>query len=117
MSKIKNFVGNILDSNEAINSINGFVEMGAHMYYGKQGLGDAFNNTFTQETDEFEMNDDKTIKKDKNGNAIKKRKMKMGRLLGSAWATYTVGATAFGAVRGALSDGQGNLDIKGIPFI
>lgn len=97
--------GGILHSNEAINGISGVPEMAARMFNGGESLKQAWGNTFTE----------KVADPENAGKFL--RKTRWGKLAGSVWAAGTAASIGFGAVRGALTDRNGNFDVPGIPFI
>ena len=101
-----------LHSNQAINALTGIPEMGARMFRGGQGFGDAWRDTFTEAALDKAG---KELVDEKTGKAL--RKTKWGKLAASTWAAGTALSAAGGAVRGALTDKNGNFDIPGIPLI
>lgn len=104
--------GGILHSNSAINALTGIPEMGARMFRGGQGLGDAFRETF------YDSVEDKIVKEGEEEIAKKVGKgMRWGKLGASVWAAGTALSAVGGAARGALTDRNGNFDIPGIPLI
>ncbi len=111
---------NGLHSNKAINYFTGFPEMGVRMSK-DQSLGDAFTSTFYDGVEDVEVKDAKgNTKFGKDGKALTKKvgkEFRWGKLAGSVWAAGTALSVAGGAVRGALTDKNGNFDIPGIPLI
>lgn len=109
-----------LHSNKAINYFTGFPEMGVRMWK-DQSLGDAFTSTFYDEVSDEVIKDAKGVEKlGKDGKKLTKKVGKgfrWGKLAGSVWAAGTALSVAGGAVRGALTDKNGNFDIPGIPMI
>lgn len=108
--------GGMLHSNEPINMISGFPEMASRMFNGNQSLGQAFAGTFTEKTGKYIDDAGKEVARGTEG-ARAVRKTKWGKLAASTWAAGTALSTIGGAVRGAITDKNGNLDIPGIPFI
>lgn len=111
-----------LHTNEAINKFTGIPEMAFRMT-GKnnQSLGEAFAKTFYNKAEEIAYDEAGEIVEKGSKNVVrtgwKGSGFRWGKAAGSAWAAYTAASTIGGAIKGALTDKNGQLDIPGIPFI
>ena len=108
--------GGILHSNQAINTFTGVPEVIARMVNGGQGLSKAWQETFTEKTNKYANEAGEIVEKGTPG-AKAIRKTRWGKLAGSVWAAGTVASASLGALRGGLTDKNGNFDVPGIPFI
>lgn len=109
-----------LHSNKAINAFSGIPEVITRAVK-DQSLGDAFTSTFYDEVSDELVKDAKgNIQLGKDGKQLTKKVGKgfrWGKLAGSVWAAGTALSIGGGAIRGALTDKNGNFDLPGIPFI
>lgn len=108
-----------LHSNQAINTFTGVPEMVTRIYKG-QGIGDSFLNTFYDKVVDEGVKDAAGNPVMKEGKQVMKKVGKgfrYGKLAGSIWAAGTAASASLGALRGGLTDKNGNFDIPGIPFI
>ena len=125
--------------NEPINSLgkflNGWFEVGTDALQGK-GMKVALSNAFSTDGkslwkqaknvngDLMFQTDKKTGKSilDANGKQIPVMQFDTSNLnwsktIGSTWAAGTAASIGFGAVKGALTDSNGDFDMPGVPFI
>ena len=110
-----------IEANNAIGAIKGIFGLGIENAAGYGAKTTFLGKTGSSLTSGLEFGSNLWQEKDLSKAFVKTYgqddKFQMGKFAGGVIGTYTGLRFGMGALRGTLTDGQGNLDIPGIPFI
>lgn len=110
-----------IEANNAIGAIKGILGLGIENAAGYGTKTTFLGKTGSSLTSGLEFGSNLMQEKDLSKAFVKTfgadDKFQTGKFIGGAVGTYTGLRFGMGAIRGTLTDGQGNLDVPGIPFI